>query len=58
MDITKTQQTRELNNNESMTRGVFPQDDGTFLALTYSASKPFKTAKGALRWFKKWTGQG
>ena len=44
------QNTVDLGNNESVSRGVFPQADGTFLAMTYTTSKTFKTEKGALRW--------
>ncbi len=39
-----------LGNNESVSRGVFPQADGTFLAMTFTTSKTFKTQAGALRW--------
>lgn len=42
--------THDLGNNEQATTGVVPQDDGTFLALTFTASRPFKTAKGAAKW--------
>lgn len=30
--------------------GIFLDNDGEFLALTYSASKNFKTEKGAAKW--------
>lgn len=33
--------------------GIDPQADGTFLALTVSASKPFRTVKGAAAWLAK-----
>jgi hypothetical protein len=46
-------ETLDLGNNESLSRGVFPQNDGTFLALTYSASKTFKTEAGARRWLDR-----
>jgi hypothetical protein len=42
--------TLDLGNNESITRGVFKNNDGTFTALTYTASKTFKTKKGAIKW--------
>ena len=48
----------DLGNNESLTRGVFQNQDGTFTALTFSRAKDFKTKAGAIRWFKKATGQG
>jgi len=43
----------DLGNNESLVRGVFPNTDGTFTALTFTASKTFKTQAGALRWIAK-----
>ena len=49
-------ETIDLGNNESLSRGVFPQRDGTFLALTFSRSKTFKTRKGAERWYARATG--
>lgn len=45
--------TLNLGNNESVSRGVFPETDGTFTAMTFSASKNFKTEAGALRWLAK-----
>jgi hypothetical protein len=51
------QETINTGNNESLTRGVFENADGTFTALTYSRSKDFKTKAGAIRWFKKSTGK-
>ena len=46
-----TNETLDLGNNESLTRGVFENTDGTFTALTFSQSKEFKTRKGAEKWF-------
>ena len=40
-----------------MSKGIFPQADGTFLAMTYTQSKYFKTYAGALKWFNKKTGK-
>ncbi len=40
----------DLGNNESMVCGVFPNQDGTFTAMTYTKSKTFKTETGARRW--------
>jgi len=37
-------------NNETLSRGVFKNNDGTFTAMTYSQSKTFKTEAGARRW--------
>ena len=48
--MTTTNKTVDLGNNETVSRGVFPQADGTFLAMTFTTSKTFKTEKGALRW--------
>ncbi len=45
--------TIDLGNNESVSRGVFPQADGTFLAMTYTKSKTFKTRAGADRWLAR-----
>lgn len=44
--------TLDLGNNEQLSRGIFPQADGTFLAMTFTRSKTFKTLAGAARWFK------
>jgi Protein of unknown function (DUF1391) len=40
---------KELNlgNNETVSSGVFPQADGTFLVMTFTRSKAFKTRAGA-----------
>ena len=40
-------------NNESLVKGVFANNDGTFTAVTFSQSKTFKTAKGAEKWLAK-----
>jgi len=53
----KTAITLDLGNNESLTRGVFENQDGTFTALTFTRSKEFKTKAGAIRWFLKATGK-
>ena len=45
--------TLNLGNNESASKGVFKNADGTFLALSFSRSKTFKTEKGALNWLLK-----
>ena len=44
-------------NNESVALGVFPNNDGTFTAMTYSQSKTFKTLNGAKKWYKNKTGK-
>lgn len=45
--------TLNLGNNESLVCGVFPNQDGTFTAMTYTKSKTFKTAAGAHRWLAR-----
>ena len=39
-----------LDATSTASAGIAPQTDGTFLALTLTASKSFKTAKGAASW--------
>jgi len=53
----KTNKTLDIGNNEQLSRGVFRNIDGTWTAMTFTMSKTFKTEAGALRWFKKYTGQ-
>lgn len=36
--------------NETVSAGIVAEADGTFLAMTLSASKGFKTRAGAVRW--------
>ena len=50
-----TNTTLDLGNNESLTRGVFANSDGTYTALTYTQSKTFKTLAGAQKWFARMT---
>lgn len=38
-------------NNETLSRGVFKNNDGTWTAMTFSQSKTFKTEAGAARWY-------
>ena len=52
-----TQEETDLGNNESVKTGVFPQENGEYLALTFTKSKTFKTEGGAIRWYKKQTGE-
>jgi hypothetical protein len=54
--MTSTTISIDLGNNDSLTRGVFKNADGTFTALTFAHSKTFKTYAGAVRWFKARTG--
>lgn len=49
--------TLDLGNNESITLGVVPQADGTFLAMTSYQSKTFKTRLGAENWFTRKAGK-
>ncbi len=51
MSNTDTNEVIDMGNNESMARGVFPNADGTYTALTYTQSKTFKTRAGANRWY-------
>jgi len=37
-------------------RGVFPNGDGTFTAMTFTQSKTFKTERGANNWYARKTG--
>ncbi|EAM4563142.1 TPA: DUF1391 domain-containing protein [Salmonella enterica] len=43
----------DLGNNESVVYGVFPNNDGTFTAMTFTRSKTFKTEAGAQRWLTR-----
>lgn len=43
----------DLGNNESVVYGVFPNNDGTFTAMTFTRSKTFKTESGAQRWLTR-----
>lgn len=47
----------ELGNGESAVRGLFAEGDGTFLALTFTASKVFETERGAAAWLLRQTGR-
>ena len=52
MTTTKTE-TVSLGNGESVTRGIVPQADGTFLAMTFTQSATFKTLAGARAWLAR-----
>ncbi|EMS6566237.1 DUF1391 family protein [Escherichia coli] len=45
--------TIDLGNSESLVCGMFPNQDGTFTAMTYTKSKTFKTEAGAHRWLAR-----
>lgn len=45
-----TQYTQDMGNNESLSRGLFPQANGQFLAMTFTESEWLKTRTGAERW--------
>jgi hypothetical protein len=45
-----TNYTQDMGNNESLTRGLFPESNGDFVAMTFTESKTFKTRAGAVRW--------
>ena len=49
--------TLDLGNNEQLSTGVFPNDDGTFTAMTFTKSKDFKTLAGATKWYARHTGE-
>jgi hypothetical protein len=51
-----TNETIDMGNGESISRGVFAQLDGSFLAMTFTQSKTFKTLAGARRWYASKTG--
>ena len=38
---------------EGRSVGVYQQDNGEFLVLTFTTSKTFKTKKAAIKWFNK-----
>ena len=44
--------TLNTGNNESLVKGVFANNDGTFTAVAFTQSKTFKTAKGANKWMQ------
>lgn len=46
-------QTQDLGNNETLTRGVVTNSDGTYTALTATESRTFKSQAGARRWFAR-----
>tara|TARA_R110000868_G_scaffold31234_1_gene114591 strand:- start:1157 stop:1321 length:165 start_codon:yes stop_codon:yes gene_type:complete len=48
--MSNTAHTINLGNNESLTRGITRNNDGTFTAVTFSASRTFKTQSGAVKW--------
>ena len=48
--------TTNTGNNESLTRGVCANADGTWTALTFTASKTFKTRAGAALWYARKAG--
>jgi len=50
---TTTATTIGLGNNESASIGIFAERDGTYLALTLSSSRTFKTHIGAERWLAR-----
>lgn len=48
--------TLDTGNNETLARGVFAEPDGTFLAMTFTRSRTFKTRAGADRWYARQLG--
>jgi len=51
--MTMSNRVVDAGNNETWTIGCFPQADGTFLAMTFTDSRIFKTQKGAEKWLAK-----
>ncbi len=51
----ETMKTVQTGNNEYYGVGIALQPDGTYLALTSTKSKYFKTKAGAVKWLKKFT---
>jgi hypothetical protein len=51
-DNGRKEKMKKLNtgDNESLVKGVFANNDGTFTAVTFTQSKTFKTAKGENKW--------
>ncbi|HAT7708269.1 TPA: DUF1391 domain-containing protein [Enterobacter roggenkampii] len=43
----------DMGNNESLGCGIVEENDGTFTAMTFTKSKPFKTRKGAEKWLER-----
>lgn len=46
----KTTSTIDLGNNEPISRSIVRNPNGSFTAVTFSASKTFKTYEGAVQW--------
>jgi hypothetical protein len=46
-------ETLDLGNNETLSKGISKNNDGTFTALTFTQSKTFKTLNGAKKWLAK-----
>lgn len=42
-----------LGNNETLSKGIFKNSDGSYTAMTFTKSKTFKTRKGAEKWISK-----
>ena len=42
-----------LGNNETISKGIIKESDGTFTAMTFTQSKNFKTLIGAEKWMSK-----
>ena len=40
----------DLGNNETISRGISKNSDGTFTAMIFTQSKTFKTQVGAIKW--------
>jgi hypothetical protein len=42
-----------LGNNETIFRSIVRENNGTFTAITFTASRNFKTYAGAVRWMAR-----
>ena len=53
MTNTETNRVIDCGNNQTWTIGCFAQPGGIFLAMTFTASKEFKTRAAAEKWLAK-----
>jgi len=54
---TITETKLNLGNNETVSTGIYQNADGTYLAMTATRSKEFKTLAGAKKWLASKTGR-
>ena len=53
METNNTNRVVDCGNNQTWTMGCFAQPNGTFLAMTFTDSREFKTRAGAEKWLAK-----